>query len=266
MAPQPEPKSALAPASKDQSNSPAAPILPHESEPDFRVLLDALTLELIGPRLGFSRQFAYEAAVSRANITRLRQALNASVRSEFQPKGTFSETMRGITDRRSIEEVEAILKAPRPIRPPPLVHLERELEPLLDDEMRRFQEEVDLLYDLRFAEQRLSTMEQDLLDRCPAKKKGSAARSRARQGKTPQNSFIDHNDRLTKKARIMVGEAPLVAVESPLEYETNLREVMAFSAAGVFFDVLAAVDITNDTWQIRRLLQRREEMLAAATP
>jgi hypothetical protein len=265
-----DPESALPAAGQFESHKTAVLVLPHENPPDFEVVWDELRQELAGPCLGIARPFAFEAAVSRWWITRLRQALNASARVEFQPHGKFTrEMMQDIGVRRcSTEELEADLEArlnaPPPIRPPLLAYLERELDPLLGEEERRFQEDVDLLHDLRFAEQRLSAMEQDLLACRSATKKDSVTRRRKRHSKTSPNGFIDANNKFTERARTILGEPPLVASESPPEYETNLREVMGFFGSRSVIDLLAALDITNDTWQIRRLLLRREEKVQAA--
>ena len=256
---------------REQSQGLPAPVFPHESEADFEVLQRDLTQELAGPRLGFGRQIAFEAAISRWYITRYRQALVACARLELAPSRPFIPPSRADLEKgararqKEWEETGTIKMRPRTPTPPRIVHLQRELDPLLDNEARRYEEEVGLLYDMRYAERRLSVMEQNVIDLGSTDKKGGAAHSRAkRRPKMPQSDYVDDKNRLTKQARIITGEAPLITGESMVEYQSTLFDVMAFVGNGNASDILAALDVTNDTWQLRRLLQLREKAVQEA--
>jgi hypothetical protein len=159
-------------------------------------------------------------------------------------------------------ELEAKLRSwqPPPV-PPKLEVLERELRPLLDSETRRYEEVVALLYYLRYAAQRLSEME---LDAIAADQKGAAAHSRSKRGTKPPSIYVDDQNKLTKHARRIMGEPPLVRGESRVEFETAVVDVLNILGNSNASNLLSAVDIINDTWQIRRLLDFREKALQEA--
>ena len=87
--------------------------------------------------------------------------------------------------------------------------MEQALEPLLASETRRFDEVVALLYYLCYAAQRLSEMEQNALA-IAIDQKGAAAHSRSKLGTKPQSVYVDDQNKLTKQARRIMGEPPLV--------------------------------------------------------
>ena len=52
--------------------------------------------------------------------------------------------------------------------------------------------------------------------------------------------------------------------ESRIEYETAIVDVLTILGNSNASNLLSAVDIVNDTWQIRRFLELREKALQAA--
>ena len=221
---------ALAPAAK-QSQSPATLLLPHECETELEVMRQELADELTGPWLGFGRKLANEAARWRLNITRFRQALNVSAWRESAPRRTAAppDYSSLLAKRAPIEdfekyslELEASVKSWRPPPvPPKLEHLARALQPLLDSETRRYEDNVSLVYHLLYAAQRLSEMEHQAI---AANQKGGGAHARKEPVIGPQSNYVDDQNRLTRQGWRIIGD-PLVEGEDRVEYEAAVVDI-----------------------------------------
>jgi hypothetical protein len=266
---------ALAPAGTQQIQTRALPFLPHEDETDFDFIRRELENELAGPWLGFGRKLAHEAAIARRIINRLRQALNASTWAQLAPRqravaidfSTLSRRHRPPAENyeKQIAELEARVRSWQPlILPTKLEVLERELRPLLASETRRYEGIVALINFLHYAAQHLSAMEGNAPDAIAAHQKCAEAHSRPNRGTRPQNIYVDDHNKLTKHARRIMGEPSLIRGDCLEDYHAAVIDVIAILGNGRGTNLLSAVDIVNDTWQVLRLLELREKELQAA--
>jgi hypothetical protein len=223
-------------------------MLPHESETNFRTLLKELSHEFASHQFGFGRYIAHEAAISRVNIERLRQALLANAGPKL-----------------AIATCDEILVSSE---------LEWRLERLLDRETSRFEKKLALVDKVRRANQGLFAMEQQLnlvtattpnpTWRPLAEKVSPSERRRdeLERERFQRRKYIDPKNNLTEHAKAILGRPPLVIGEPEWPYYSLLFAVMDCCGFEKISDVLSACDIANDTWQVRRLLCAREQAIS----
>src|SRR5262245_31758241 len=155
----------------EPENPGALPILPHESDIDFRIIRDELADELGGSPLGLSRLIAEETAVARWYISRYRQALVVCADRDLES----TSPDRGRHGIITLEGVRQALARPRdkeiepddlpPLRFPPLSpqragEVHEQLDRLIGVEVRRFEEDLALVNQMRQAERQLLAMRQ----------------------------------------------------------------------------------------------------------
>lgn len=261
------------------------PVLPHESEDDFKILRQELSDELADYRLSFGRQIAHEVAVARIYINRYRQTLLACGPIEVsRPPGELlsrSEVAKLIARNFAPEKESEPAAKPEAAEVYSVAtltrsELEQQLEGRIDIESRRFEEDIALLYKMRQADRQLLAMEQhvNLLDartHKPAHKplKNEISPSERGLEKVERErylrcKYLDREKNLTAHARVILGKPPLLAGEAAWAYQHLLLSTLEYVGFEKVSDVLAAGDIARDTWQIRRLYQAREQVLAGA--
>jgi hypothetical protein len=249
------------------------PNLPHENEPDFLILRDEFAAELTADGLLFGHQIAHELAVARRNINRYRQAsiacldADSKARPHATPikKGSFAWMRQELIQQMSAEEREKLeARTPGAAALPPCYEQMRDkIDALIDPEMRRYQEDSNLMSGLSQNHKLLQAMGQNAIDVGATNQKVKGRLLVEYAGKPP-NKYLTDERKFTDLSQSILDEPPLLQGESCLDYETILLDAMEFCGADSVTELIAAQDTANDTLQINRLLQQREQKLASA--
>jgi hypothetical protein len=141
--------------------------------------------------------------------------------------------------------------------------MREEIDALTDTEMRRYDEDLNLMIGLSQRHYMLQEMAQTAIANGAANQKTEGRSNIDCIGKLP-NKYLTDERKFTRLSQIILNEPPLLPGESRLDYETILRDAMEFCGGDLGTELFAAQDIADDTLQIHRLLQQREQTLARA--
>jgi hypothetical protein len=150
-----------------------------------------------------------------------------------------------------------------PPRLPDYEQMRQEIDGLTDTEMRRYEEDLNLMSGLSQSHKLLQDMGQNAID-LGATNDASKRRSEGECVGELLSKYLTDEKKFTRLSQIILDEPPLLPGESRLDHETMLVDAMEFCGGRSVTELIAAQDVVNDTLQIHRGLQQRERILASA--